>query len=129
MIRRCPDAPSAPSSSGGRTSWLAPSWSSIAWPSVEFEPSPHRGRGRRRQDPVRRGSSPVEASERGFRILQGGCVAIGGMGLPFAPIASALRDDLDSDDREALLDLDPQVLRRAGRPRPGPCRDRRPRPR
>ena len=48
------------------------------------------------------------AAERGFRILQGGCVAIGGMGLPFAPIATALRDDLDPDDREALLDLDPR---------------------
>jgi ATP/maltotriose-dependent transcriptional regulator MalT len=46
------------------------------------------------------------ASERGFRILEGGCVAIGGMGLPFAPIASALRDDLGADDRGALLDLD-----------------------
>jgi len=48
------------------------------------------------------------ATERSFRILQGGCVAIGGMGLPFAPIASALRDDLGPDDREALLDLDPR---------------------
>ena len=50
------------------------------------------------------------ATERGFRILTGQCVAIGGMGLPFAPLASALRDDLDSEDRAALLDLDPRSL-------------------
>jgi DNA-binding CsgD family transcriptional regulator len=49
-------------------------------------------------------------AEQGFRVLVGQCVAIGGMGLPFAPLASALRDDLDARDRDALLDLDPRAI-------------------
>ncbi len=51
-----------------------------------------------------------EAAERDFRILRGGCVSIGGMGLPFAPIVGALRDDLDDGDRATLSTLDPRAL-------------------
>jgi len=51
-----------------------------------------------------------QAEERGFRVLRGACVSIGGMGLPFAPIVAALRDDLDENDREAIAALDPRAV-------------------
>ncbi len=49
-----------------------------------------------------------EATERDFRVLRGTCVSIGGMGLPFAPIIGALRDDLGDDDAAILAALDPR---------------------
>jgi DNA-binding CsgD family transcriptional regulator/tetratricopeptide (TPR) repeat protein len=50
------------------------------------------------------------ADERGFRVLRGGCVAIGGVGLPYAPIATALRDSIGDDDHELLAGLGPRAL-------------------
>src|SRR6185295_4098989 len=50
------------------------------------------------------------ADERGFRVLRGGCVAIGGVGLPYAPIATALRDAIGDDDHEMLEALGPRAL-------------------
>jgi predicted ATPase/DNA-binding CsgD family transcriptional regulator len=50
------------------------------------------------------------AIERSFRILRGGCVSLGGMGLPFAPISDALRDALVAGDRTTLEGLDPRIV-------------------
>jgi DNA-binding CsgD family transcriptional regulator/tetratricopeptide (TPR) repeat protein len=49
------------------------------------------------------------ATERGFRVLRGGCVAIGGVGLPYAPIAAAIREGIGPDDRELLASLGPRA--------------------
>ncbi len=49
------------------------------------------------------------AVERGFRVLRGACIAVGGIGLPYAPIAGALRDGIDDEDREALATLGPRA--------------------
>jgi hypothetical protein len=50
------------------------------------------------------------ASDRAFRILRGACVSIGGMGLPYAPIIGALRDDLGAADAAILAALDPRSI-------------------
>ncbi len=45
------------------------------------------------------------ASEQGVRVLRGGCVQLGGEGLPFAPVTQALRGlagDLDPAELEAV---------------------------
>jgi predicted ATPase len=46
----------------------------------------------------------VTASQQGVRLLRGGCVPLGGEGLPFAPVIEALRGlaDLDADELQAV---------------------------
>ena len=53
------------------------------------------------------------AVARGVRVLRGGCVSIGGMGLPYAPFAAALRDrlrDIDPALRAAISDREAAAL-------------------
>ena len=48
------------------------------------------------------------AHERGIAVLRGACVAVGGVGLPYAPIAALLRDavrELGDDARASLGDV------------------------
>ena len=48
------------------------------------------------------------AGERGFVVLRGACVAVGGVGLPYAPISALLRDavrELGDAVRESLGDV------------------------
>jgi DNA-binding CsgD family transcriptional regulator/tetratricopeptide (TPR) repeat protein len=48
------------------------------------------------------------AGERDFAVLRGGCVAVGGVGLPYAPIAALLRDavrEMGDDVRESIGDV------------------------
>lgn len=58
----------------------------------------------------------ARATERGDLVLEGGCASLGsGEGLPFAPIADALRDLLRSGDSALLDDVIDPTTRELGR--------------
>jgi len=61
-------------------------------------------------------TSEVErlAAERGFNVLRGACVALGGMGLAYAPIAAMLRDSVQHDGDALRTSLDPSAIAALG---------------
>jgi DNA-binding CsgD family transcriptional regulator/tetratricopeptide (TPR) repeat protein len=66
----------------------------------------------------------ARATERGDLVLEGGCASLGsGEGLPFAPIAEALRDLLRLGDRALLDDVIDPTTRELGRLIPDFLRD------